>query len=350
MRSFRRLGGMLLSVAVSLTLVLGVAPASADPPSGGDDGGTDISVGAGGGGSSSNGDPGEVDTGITLDPPDSNGSTGGGSSGHDADPGTDTGVSQDDSGWSKGQDSCIDQQLVEPQPPADDPRWEGAAPTTHQLYQMQCIWAFELGDAGTPVYQTTYVVSATGTPPAAAPPDPAVLAQQAYASMKTTIPAPKPTTSPDFRMAVDPTIGQAVTVVNLWVWFWATPDVWHPITQTLTLRGVRVTVTATPTTLTYTPGNGDDPVVCGNAPGVPWREPADRVSNPDPNSRDIGGCGYRYERVNTVSTPWTATVAITWQVTWTSNIGRNGALDPLTTRVNTAPFVVEQIDVVLGGN
>ncbi len=252
--------------------------------------------------------------------------------------------------------SCTDATPMVPQPPRGDSRWGGADPAKNVLYQRRCIVGYELTDGvatDTPVWSTDYIVGARGEPaPPPPPPDPKVVAQRVWAHMRTTIPAPGAETSPDFATALDPRLGLGRTYVNVWVWFWAIPDVWQPITQTLTSQGVSVTVTAEPTSLVFDPGDGGAPVQCANAPGLPYTapDPGAADQNPDPNTARIGGCGYQYTKAHDSDDLVTARLSIPWHVTWSSNIGRSGDLGTLTTWSATPPFVVEQIDAVLVPN
>jgi len=123
--------------------------------------------------------------------------------------------------------------------------------------------------------------------------------------------------------------------VQLWTWVWA--GEWQPLARTVELRGVSATVTATPTSLSFDPGDGSAPVTC-QGPGRPWT--AADGSNPP----SAGGCGYMYRSV-TPDGPLTATTSIEWSVEWTSNVGAGGAFPALSTQA-TSSFLVEQIQMV----
>ena len=168
------------------------------------------------------------------------------------------------------------------------------------------------------------------------PPDPAVLAQQAYAELVP--PSPTAHRSPTENMP-----GGAWTVVNLWTWFWVDRTDWVPLSRTVELRGVSATVTATPTVTTFDPGNGDAFVSC-DGPGKAW---VDRGDNSDPQPVSVGGCGYQYRRV---SEGVQATTSIRYTVNWTSSTGAGGTLPDLAGSTTSAPFRVEQIQVVVGGS
>ena len=216
--------------------------------------------------------------------------------------------------------------------------WAGYDPKKGSLFAVSCIEALKLG-TDEPVYGPSgYTFAPTGAVPAA-PPNAAVLAQELRNSLS--LPPPPLQVSPDLPNNVDASIHLPVTYVNLWFWFWADQQTWAPLTQSTTLNGVTVNVTARPVSLSYEPGNGDAAVTCAGA-GRPWSE-ADANSDP----ALLGGCGYLYTRVTaSPSQPITGTLSISWQVSWTSNAAAGGQLAPLVTTTRTPPFGVEQIQVV----
>ena len=240
-----------------------------------------------------------------------------------------------------GDEGSVDPCRYTPIPAANKAQWAGYDPSKGTLYAVSCP---ELLNAGTgePVWVPEGVVFApVGTAPRVEPPpDPGVLA----ASVRNTLPLPVPAAamSPDLPNNVDPHIGLPVTYVNLWVWFWSPPTVWRTFTQSTSLRAVTVNVAAQPVSLSFSPGNGDAAVVCGSA-GAPWES---GFGNDAP--AEHGGCGYVYRAVTrSAAEPITASLSITWRVTWTSNTGGRGELDPLVTSTSTVPFGVEQIETVL---
>jgi hypothetical protein len=216
--------------------------------------------------------------------------------------------------------------------PAGAAEWQGNDPSTGRLMVNPC------NGAGTFVFVPN---EALGVAPAAPlpPPDPAVLAQQAYAEL---VP-PSPTAHRSPREDVPGPSGVPFTVVNLWTYFWVDRTDWVPLTRSVELRGVTATVTATPVVMTFDPGNGDDVVRC-DGPGSPWVDPGD---NTDPDPATVGGCGHRYARV---SDGVRATTSIRYAVTWTSNTGLGGTLPDLAGTWVSAPFRVEQIQVVVGAS
>ena len=211
--------------------------------------------------------------------------------------------------------------------PAGAPEWQGNDPATGQLLVNVCNG----GQQFLFVPNEALGIQAAAPLP---PPDPAVLAAQAYAEL--TPPAPTAHRSPDEDMP-----GQPWTVVQLWTWYWVDRTDWVPLSRTVELRGVSATVTATPVATTFDPGNGDSVVSC-DGPGRPWTDPGD---NSDPEPSSVGGCGYQYKRV-TESVQ--ATTSVRYAVTWTSSTGAGGALPDLLGSTTSPPFRVEQIQVVVG--
>lgn len=183
--------------------------------------------------------------------------------------------------------------------------------------------------AGGDATSLNYLLSANGCPPPAppgtggagpaAPPPPAAidLAQLAKASFK----LPKPTghRSPGETQLID---GWPFSWVNLWTYYWTDPATWQPLTATAEAGGVSATVTATPTGLSFNPGDGGQTVTCAG-PGRPW---VDSDGNEPPTA---GACGYQYTRAS--SGPITSTTTITWQVSWSGSDGTGGQLAGMST-------------------
>ena len=112
-------------------------------------------------------------------------------------------------------------------------------------------------------------------------------------------------------------------VVTVGTWFWVPRAVWKPISVTawiMTQAGpISVTTTATPHTLTYSPGDGNSPVTCVG-PGTPWSK---RIGD-----RRNSSCMYTYTRAshNRPHQQFRANLAVTWRVTWRSSLGLFGRL------------------------
>ena len=217
--------------------------------------------------------------------------------------------------------------------PAGDARWSGNDPATGTLLMNPCNGPVQYQYVPNAAPGDPAVV-APPPPPPPPPPDPAVLAQQAYTEL--TVPKPEAQRSPPETNSDPDNGGLPYTWLGLHTWIWV--NNWQPLQRTVDLRGVSATVTATPTSLSFDPGNGDSAVTCPG-PGRPWTE-AD--GNQPPTA---GGCAYMYRSV-TPDGPLTATTGITWSVAWTSNTGAGGTFPALST-ATTSSFLVEQIQVVV---
>lgn len=127
-------------------------------------------------------------------------------------------------------------------------------------------------------------------------------------------------------------------VVNSDMWFWVPRSLWKPIRLTawvVTPVGpISVTVTARPHQLSYTPGDGNDTVRCVG-PGRAWSA---RV-------RDTGEspCSYTYSSASHTrrSGTYSAQATITWNVSWTSNLGIGSPLPSVRTSLPMTAHVKE---------
>ena len=127
-------------------------------------------------------------------------------------------------------------------------------------------------------------------------------------------------------------------VVNVGTWFWVPRTVWKPISVTAyiptSVGPISVTTTARPTSLIYSPGDGNDPVTC-RGPGAPWTQ--SRGDN------DTSNCMYTYASAShtRASGTFAANTAIKWTVTWRSNLGIGGLLPSIRTGLTTPVRVLE---------
>ena len=209
------------------------------------------------------------------------------------------------------------------------------------LYRVSCPDSLNVRTQA-PVYTVMgYSWAATGKAPIAPPPDPAVLARQAYGEL----PIPNPTIhlGPDSdRLAV-----------KLWTWLWV--DNPGGLSKTVTARGLSVTATATLASTTWSMGEPTDPTTnptpvsaftC-SAGGTPPTPGSDWKTQPP--------CGYRYHwksttaRTNGAGT-WPIVATATWQVTWTATNGTAGTLNPpLQTSTTTAARIGEYRTILVEG-
>ncbi len=183
-------------------------------------------------------------------------------------------------------------------------------------------------DAGpVPANTGPVIPPAPGSPP---PPPvqvtPAQLAQQAVGELQLPDPQVDLSPSPDIV---------AYQLVNLPTW-WVVEN-WAPRTQRTQLGPVFAEVTATPVSTRFDGGDGSAPVTCNRA-GVKWRS---GLPEELPQA-----CRFTYQRSNEQVT---ATISMTWRVTWVGSGGTGGTLPPLTTSSDQPLTVYERQAVVTYG-
>lgn len=169
----------------------------------------------------------------------------------------------------------------------------------------------------------TVVVVPPGEGPAAAQITGAQLANRAFSSFKVT--APTPTLSP------------AKAVVNYPTWLWLQGG-WAPQSATATVPGLSATVTATPSKVVWSMGDGHQ-VTCAG-PGVAYDpELADSAQHTD--------CSYTYATSSAGQSngSFTASVTVYYGASWTATDGTAGQLGTVT-GVTTFAVTVEQIEAV----
>ena len=162
---------------------------------------------------------------------------------------------------------------------------------------------------------------------------PVVLARQAYAELAP--PQPDPATAPPRGHD---------GLVGLPEWFWIPAAQWHPLTRRIAVGPVWAEVTATPSTLTFGPGNGLAAVSC-TGPGTTY----DRSK---PASAQQSNCTYTYARSSTglPGNAYTAGVTITWTASWRGSGGAGGTFPALTRTTSFTLPVAEGQALVTGGN
>jgi hypothetical protein len=202
--------------------------------------------------------------------------------------------SSDDGWWSQSQQAYCE--AASPQPPLSDPVWGGR--TEGQIYE--CTRPGAAFGVVAPVFLIWLA-----QPPAGAPPDPRVLAQQAIATMNLK--------AVSIGIVPEPAPGR-VGLVGMPVWMWDTnpgPTTWGPITKTASAGGYTVTATAKATKVVWSMGDGE--VVVCRTPGTPYEDSYGRQDSPD--------CGYTYTRQG-VYQVWARSY---WSVEW-SGLGQSGSI------------------------
>lgn len=200
-------------------------------------------------------------------------------------------------------------------------------PTPGQWFLSSCSDNATHGPRGGLVW----IPTSPGAPAGLA--DPLALAQQAESSI--TLPGPTIRTNP-----------ASYSVVNFPTWLWVDPANWHPFAASATAGTVTATAVATPTSVTWSMGDGGT-VVC-NGPGTPY-------DTTRPSSEQQTDCSYTYRQSsagqpssdgdpNAGAYPVTATIV--WAVAWTVTGAPGGGALPVLQTTSTTPVRVEQVESV----
>lgn len=140
---------------------------------------------------------------------------------------------------------------------------------------------------------------------------------------------------PDIKTS--PPVGRP-QLVGLPTWLWV-EQAWQPRSATASLGGVSAEVTATPSKIVWSAGDGSAPFTC-TGPGEPYDEHhPDRVSH----------CSHTYQDRSTTAGPdatFALTATITYTVHWQATNGEAGDLDPVT-RTATVPLLVREAQAVI---
>lgn len=206
-----------------------------------------------------------------------------------------------------------------------DPRLGNDDPSTGVLYEVSCPDAINAGTGNVVFANLGAVWAPNGVPPAAPPPDPAQLAQEAAGQM----------TAPDPVLHLGPDPARLAVKIPVWL----SVDNPGPMTLTVAVRGLSVTVTATLASTTWTMGEPTTTTTTLTCTGAGTPPPP----NPDPSTTPP--CGYTYHWKSTTDRThgtgtWPVTATTHWQVTWTATNGTNGALPAPLTPTSTQQFPI----------
>jgi hypothetical protein len=111
-------------------------------------------------------------------------------------------------------------------------------------------------------------------------------------------------------------------LVGLPEWFWVPRAQWRTVSVTVSAGPVWATATATPVGLTFEPGGGLAPVNC-TGPGRAYNEKK-------PAAQQHTRCEFTYDQSSAgqPGNAYQASVAVTWNVSWTGSGGTGGELNP----------------------
>jgi hypothetical protein len=212
---------------------------------------------------------------------------------------------------------------------ATSANFPAGGPTPGQWYLMYCNGKAFLPSTG--LFWIPY--SNAPKQATAAPVDPLALAEEAYKTI--VLPPPSIHTNPSPN-----------TFVNLPTWLWIDPGGWHPLEATASAGAVTATAVATPSSVTWSMGDGST-VVCPG-PGTPY--------DPDePSQSQSTDCSYTYTQSsadqpssdgNPDDGAYQVSATITWSVTWTATGAPGGGVLPTLQTTSSVPLRVEQIESV----
>jgi hypothetical protein len=223
-------------------------------------------------------------------------------------------------GWFDNSKGCY-YLLLDPQPAQTDPVWQGR-PAGGAAYKESCFTTVQPGLVNMPWLDRT-VWLPVGVP--AAPLTPGAVAQIAISEITMNGPS----------NGVAPPVGSYVLVgMPMWLWTAQGATTWGPQTVVVTAGGITVTATATATSVTWYPGDGNS-VTCAG-PGTPY-DPATASRTVSPT------CSYTYSRTSGDQPDQLFRLhgVTTWVITWagggqTGTVTRQVPSTPVPVRVESA--------------
>lgn len=213
------------------------------------------------------------------------------------------------SGWSPPSGSGPGKSVGPIQPPVDEERRTVPPECEGDPEESSCVILYFDGD---PI---GYIV-VDPDPDDPAPPDPAVLARRAIATLRLPV--------PDLRLTPPPNTVEPNTLVNTPTHLWLDPDaVVGPFTVTASDSGLTVTVTARLTHLSLVTDEtaGSTPITC--ALGSLASPPSDPFASP--------ACGHTWRTTSTTRPGGVFTLTATnhWAITWVGG-GQSGSVTTAT--------------------
>ncbi|MFI7025146.1 hypothetical protein ACIBMZ_20760 [Micromonospora sp. NPDC049900] len=212
--------------------------------------------------------------------------------------------------------------LESPQPPADDPVWEGREPGEGAVYRQRCFGS-TIGDL---VWRAD---PPPGTPGSLSP---AELAARAVREL--------PMQGPQIGISPSES-GAGLVGLPVWLWTAVTPQTWGPITATASVPGLSVTARGQATKITWDLGDGQI-IVCDN-PGTRY----DKAKHGASRSPTCGYDGYSRSSRAQPDGRYAVVATTTWQVDWwVAGGGVTGA--ETVTRESTTSIRIDELQVVTG--
>ena len=174
------------------------------------------------------------------------------------------------------------------------------------------------------------------------------LARDGLVELAGLLPAPQPLTTP--------AAGQS-SIATVPVFVWTDAGAWTPfeVTRTDPLTGLSATATATPTTMSFDPGDGSATQACAG-PGIGY-DPQLAGGDPGAQAGLVGRCAHAYIKLTrnadgsaVAGRPpaWSATLSIEWDVTWTATNGESGQFAPIS-KLTAFDRAVTEVQVLVTG-
>ena len=151
--------------------------------------------------------------------------------------------------------------------------------------------------------------------------------------------------TPVLRINPADTHPQGLAFVQIETYFWVDQTVgqWAPVSATVSLRGLSLTLTATPQQLVIDTGDGNVTTCDGAPPPYPASMPDDFPE----------GCGHTYTNSSAMAAngeTFPVTGTIVWTTAWTASNGESGTLANLTTASVTRDIAVAEIQAIIVDN
>lgn len=225
-------------------------------------------------------------------------------------------------GWWSNTIGCYLRPLS-PQPPADDPVWDGNDPDSGTVHQLTCPWLE--GVDGRSYWEfpfDRYFPAHSGML--------GTLVERAVAQLVLT--------GPDIGIAPDP---DGVGLVGLPVWMWTEVDerTWSPPPVRLSAMGSTVVAGAGVDRIVWDMGNGDR-VVCERGPGTPYEDRYGAARSPD-----CGYDGYARPSRTRPGGVYEVTATTHWVVRWRF-LGTGIAGTELVRRQSSVHLRIHELQVV----
>ena len=209
----------------------------------------------------------------------------------------------------------------------DEGGFAPGGPTPGSWYSVTCT---DL-ETGATLTQTEWI------PDASAPSTPAVspyaVALEAENSLR--LPSPTGYTNPS-----------VVSVVNLPTWLWIDAGLWHSYSVTATVGTVSATAVATPTTVTWSTGDGGSTNCDGPGTVYDSAESSPQQSTYCSHTYTVSSAGQPSASDDSDDGTFTVRATIDWSVSWSAQGDTGGgSLPPLSTSSSTN-IRVEQVESV----